>query len=171
MGSKRILTIERGEECSASMSSLGKIEHKSFGTRTYTHTHIYCHPQTDCFVLSELCNVARHVGCSKPGSKPIQLFVRLSLRPLGQQAYQVWPREFLRYYVVTAAAVCLYFYTLSATRLLNSFEELCIMPAAAENSFTRVLNHHGGAYIYIYVYIYIYNQTLRTSRMRHKISF
>ena len=25
---------------------------------------IYCHPQTDCFVLSELFSVARHVGCS-----------------------------------------------------------------------------------------------------------
>ena len=30
------------------------------------------------------------------------------------------------------------FYTLSATRELNSFEELCIMRAAAENSFTRM---------------------------------
>ena len=34
----------------------------------------------------------------------------------------------------------------------NSFEELCIMWAAAENSFTRVLNPHGGTYIYIYIY-------------------
>ena len=40
---------------------------------------IYCHPQTDYFILSELFRVARHVGCSKPGSKPIQLYVRLSL--------------------------------------------------------------------------------------------
>ena len=51
--------------------------------------HIYCHPQTDCFFLSELFSVARHVGRSKPGSKPIQLYVRLSLKPLGQQAYHV----------------------------------------------------------------------------------
>ena len=107
------------------------------------HIYIYYHPQTDCFVLSELFNVAKHVGRSKPGSKPIQLYVRLSLRPLGQQAYHVWLREFLRYYVVIAAA-----------RVLNSFEELCIMRAAAENSFTRVLNPHGGVYIYIYIYIY-----------------
>ena len=69
-----------------------------------------CHPQTDCFVLSELFSVARHVGRSKPGSKPIQLYVRLSLRPLGQQAYHIWLREFLRYYVVTAAAICLLFF-------------------------------------------------------------
>ena len=107
-------------------------------------SYIYCHPQTDCFVLSKVFSVARHVGCSKPGLKPIQLYVRLSLRPLGQQAYHVWLREFLRYYV---AAVCLHFYTLSATRVLNSFKELCIMRAAAENSFTGVVNHHGGVYI------------------------
>ena len=53
---------------------------------TYNIYIIYCHPQTDCFVLSELFSVARHTGRSKPGSKPIQLYVRLSLRPLGQQA-------------------------------------------------------------------------------------
>ena len=50
---------------------------------------MYCHPQTYSFVLSELFSVARHVGRSRPGSKPIQLYVRLSLRPLGQQAYHV----------------------------------------------------------------------------------
>ena len=53
------------------------------------YIYIYCHPQTDCFVLSELFSVARHVGCLKPGSKPIQLYVRLSLRPLSQQAYHI----------------------------------------------------------------------------------
>ena len=90
----------------------------------YIYIYIYSHPQTDCFVRSELFSVARHVGCSKPGSKPIQLYVRQSLRPLGQQAHHVWLREFLKYYVVPAATVCLHFYTLSATRELNSFEEL-----------------------------------------------
>ena len=48
--------------------------------------YISCHPQIGSFVLSELFSVARHVGCSKPGSKPIQLYVRISLRPLDQQA-------------------------------------------------------------------------------------
>ena len=38
---------------------------------------IYSHPQTDCFVLSELFSVARHAGSSKPGSKPVQLDVKL----------------------------------------------------------------------------------------------
>ena len=49
----------------------------------YIYIYIYCHPQTDCFVLSEPFSVARHVGRSKPVSKPIQLYVRLSLRPLS----------------------------------------------------------------------------------------
>ena len=55
----------------------------------HLYIYIYCHPQTDCFVISELFSVARHVRRSKPGSKPIQLYIRLSLRPLGQQAYHV----------------------------------------------------------------------------------
>ena len=55
----------------------------------YIYIYIYCHPQTDCFVLSELFSVARHVGRSKPGSKPIQIYVRLNLRPLGRQADHV----------------------------------------------------------------------------------
>ena len=47
----------------------------------YIYIYIYI-----CFVLSELFSVARHARCSKPGSKTIQLYVRLSLRTLGQQA-------------------------------------------------------------------------------------
>ena len=50
----------------------------------YIYIYIYRLPQTDCFVLSELFSVARHIG-----SKPIQLYVRLSLRPLCQQEYHV----------------------------------------------------------------------------------
>ena len=114
---------------------------RCFGIVEYIYIYIYCHSHTDCFVLSELFSVARHAGRSKPGSKPIQLYVRLSLRPLGQQADHVGQGNFKGIYVATAAAsVCLHVYTLSATRVLNSFEELCIMRAAADNSFTRVLN-------------------------------
>ena len=35
----------------------------------YIYVYIYCHPQTDCFVQSELFSVARHIRRSKPGSK------------------------------------------------------------------------------------------------------
>ena len=61
-----------------------------YAPRIYIHIYIdiyiYCHPQTDYFVLSEHFSVARHVGRSKPGPKPVQLYVRLSLRPPGHQA-------------------------------------------------------------------------------------
>ena len=56
--------------------------------------YIYSRPQRDSFFLSELFRVARHVGRSKPGSKPIQLYVRLSLRQLDQQAYNVGKGNF-----------------------------------------------------------------------------
>ena len=50
-----------------------------------TLEYIYSHPQTDCFVQTEVFGVARHAGRSKSGSKPIQLYARLSVRALGQQ--------------------------------------------------------------------------------------
>ena len=55
----------------------------------YIYIYIHCHPQTNCFVVSQLFSVARHVGRLKLGSKPAQLYVRLSIRPLGQQAFHV----------------------------------------------------------------------------------
>ena len=58
-------------------------------TYEYTYIYIYSHPQTDCLVLSELFSVATHAGRSKTGSKPVQLYVRLSFRPLGHQAEHV----------------------------------------------------------------------------------
>ena len=76
----------------------------------YIYIYIYCHPQTDCFIISQLYSVARHVGPLRLGSKPVQLYVRLSIRPLGQQAYHVG-KGIIRYYVATVAAafVCLHF--------------------------------------------------------------
>ena len=44
--------------------------------------YIYIYIVIHCFVLSELFSVTRHVRRSKPGSKPVQLYVRLSLRQL-----------------------------------------------------------------------------------------
>ena len=32
--------------------------------------YIYCHPQTDCFIVSQLFSVARHTRFPKLGSKP-----------------------------------------------------------------------------------------------------
>ena len=50
---------------------------------------MYCHPQTDSFVVLQLFSVARHVGCLKLGSKPTQLYVRLTIIPLSQQVNHV----------------------------------------------------------------------------------
>ena len=52
----------------------------------YIYIYIYSHPQTDCFVLSELFSVARHAGRSKPESKPVQLYDRLRLQTTRPQA-------------------------------------------------------------------------------------
>ena len=41
------------------------------------------------FLVSQLFSVARHVGRLKLGLKPTQLYIRLSIRPLGQQAYPI----------------------------------------------------------------------------------
>ena len=51
----------------------------------YEYLCTFCISVSGCGTFS----VARHVGCSKPGSKSIQLYVRPSLRPLDQQAYHV----------------------------------------------------------------------------------
>ena len=72
----------------------------------YIHTHIYSHPQTHCFVESRLFSLARHLERLKMGSKPAQLYVRLSIRPLCQQVYHI-SLGIIRYKVV--AFVCLHF--------------------------------------------------------------
>ena len=50
------------------------------------YIYIYSHPQTDCFILSELFSVARHAGCSKPESKPVKIYDRLRLQTTRPQA-------------------------------------------------------------------------------------
>ena len=46
---------------------------------------IHCHAQTDCFVVSQLFSMARHVGRLKLELKPAQPYNRLSNTPLSQQ--------------------------------------------------------------------------------------
>ena len=53
------------------------------------YIYIYCHTLTNCFVVSQLFSVARQIGILKLGSKPAQLYVRLSIIPLRQQANHV----------------------------------------------------------------------------------
>ena len=48
----------------------------SYIRRLYIYIYIYCHPQTDSFVVSQLFIMARHVGRLKLGSKPAKLYLR-----------------------------------------------------------------------------------------------
>ena len=125
-------------------------------THTHTHTHIYiyiyiyiyCHPQTDCFVVSQFFNVARHLGYLKLGSKPTQIYIRLSIIPLSQHATNI-TSGMIRFYVVTF--VCLH-NDLADTKVLNLFEEFCITRVVAVNSFTGVLNPGLGDRTYIVIH-------------------
>ena len=56
---------------------------------TYLMILVYCHPQTDCFIVSQLFSVARHIGHLKQGSQPTKLYVRLSIILLNQPANHV----------------------------------------------------------------------------------
>ena len=69
----------------------------------YIYIYIYCLQQTDCFVVPQLFSVARLLRCLNLGSKPAQIYVRLSITLLGQQAYHVG-QGIISFYVATATA-------------------------------------------------------------------
>ena len=102
----------------------------------WKNIYVYCHPHTDCFVLSPLFSVARYVGRFKLGSKPAQHLFRSSIIPLSQQVTFACS-GIIRHYIVDV--ICLHF-ALPDTRVLNSLEELCITRMTVVNSFDRVLN-------------------------------
>ena len=79
---------------------------KTYTIYIYIYIYIYSHPQEDYFVVSHLYSVARHVWCLKQESKPAQLYLRLSIIPLSQQANHV-RSGIIRHYVV--AFMCLHF--------------------------------------------------------------
>ena len=146
----------------------------------YIYIYIYCHPQTDCFVLSEFFSVAKHIQHSKPGSKPIQLYVRLSLRPLGQQTYHVWLRELLRYLFSNSSSRLFTFfipYRLPECSILSKSFALCerrpkipsalsygdcvinpgwrLMRIGCRTCFHTLYDEKEYTYIYIYIYLFI----------------
>ena len=107
---------------------------------------VYCHPQTDCFGVSQLFRVARYVGRLKLGSKPTQLYVRLSIRPLGQQAYHVG-KGIIKYYVATATHEYLfgklvlqinYYWVMSL--ILTGFPILLVLCLVNENYYEHLKN-------------------------------
>ena len=120
----------------------------------YISIYIYIlSSSTDCFCW-----------CFKLGSKPAQLYVRLSILPLSHQSTNV-SLGIITHYVL--AFICLYF-ALPDTGMVSSLEELCITLVAAVNTFARVLNpQEGSIYIvfhrqtvslyYIYIYMAIFS--------------
>ena len=118
------------------------------------YIYIYCHLQTESFVVSQLFSVARHVGRLKLGSKPAQLYVRLSIRPLGQQAYHVGKELQGINLQHQQQQQRLFVYILYLT---GYFVRRDLHYANCSRKFLlQSANPHGGACIYIYIYIYIY---------------
>ena len=95
----------------------------------YIYIYIFCHPQAECFIVSQLFSVASHIGRFKLGLKPAQLYVRFSIILFSYRSTYV-RSGIIRHYVV--AFICLHF-ALADTRVLNSFEELCITWVADKN--------------------------------------
>ena len=124
--------------------------------------YIYSRPQTDGFVVSQIFSVARHVGRFKLGLNPAQLYVRFGIITLSHQLIYI-STGMIRHYVV--AFVCLHF-ALPDTRMLHSFEELCITWEAAVNSFARVLNSPEGERIYCHPQtdVFIVSQLFNVTR-------
>ena len=86
--------------------------------RYYSHTHIFIHPRKNCFIVSQLFSIARHVRCFKLGSKPSRLYVNRIFSP--KAIVPLYANE---------GVFSLYIYLhirLSATEVLNSCEELGI---------------------------------------------
>ena len=122
----------------------------------YIYIYIYCHPQTDCFVVSQLFSVVRHIGCFKLGLKPAQLYIRLSIIPLSHQLIYI-SSGIIRHYVVVF--ICLHF-ALSDTRVLNSYEELCIKSRNTPNSFIShsILTNHTFDFHNSTIFTFIYDR-------------
>ena len=107
----------------------------------YIYIYIYILSSTDRHFR---CNTTLQCGQTRRtlqvGIETRLIYVRLRIIPLSHQSTYVSSGIIMGYVV---AFVCLHF-ALPGTRVLNSFEELCITRVAAVDSFTRVLNPHGG---------------------------
>ena len=96
---------------------------------------------TDCFIVSQLFNVARHIECLKLGSKPTQLYIRLSILLLSPQATYI-SSGITRHYAVAFVCFALLDTRVSGPvhkpkqiRLLTPLETR--HPATAENDETQ----------------------------------
>ena len=118
----------------------------------YIYIYIYYHPRIDCFVVSQLFSVARHVWRLKLGSKPSQYYIRLSIIPLSHQANNVCS-GIKRHYIV--AFVCLQF-CLTGYQSAQFIQRALHYLSGSHKFLHLSAQAQVGAYVYIYIYIYIY---------------
>ena len=78
--------------------------------------YIYCHQQTDCFVVSQLFSVARHARCLKLGSKFCRLYVSRISNPRAIVSLSVSEGIF--------SYIFIYIYAYRLPGMFNSREEL-----------------------------------------------
>ena len=113
--------------------------------------NIYCHPQRDYLVVSQIFSVARHERRLKLGSKPLQHYGRNCIIPLSQQANNVISG------IIRLLALCSNF----------RWFTFCAIRQQRAQFIRRTLHYANGSckflhlstqppYIYIYIYIYIY---------------
>ena len=99
--------------------------------------------------------MAIHAGHFNLGLKPTQIYLRQSIKPLSPQSTYVSSR-IIRHYVVAFAYL---HFPLPDTRVLNSYEELCIARVAAVNFLARVFNPRRRricAHVCVYIYSVLY---------------
>ena len=116
--------------------------------------------QTDCFVVSQLFSVARHVGHLKLGLKPAQLYVRSSIITLSQLANHDSP-GIIRHYVI--AFVCLHF-CLSGYQSAQ-FIRRALHYAIGSRTFLRQSAQPLGGCVYTHTHMYTYVYGVRYKTM------
>ena len=124
----------------------------------YIYIYIYCHLQTDWFVVSQVFSVARHVGRLKLGSEPAKLYVRLSIKPLGQQAYHVGLGNCKVLCSNSSSSSSVRMFTFLTGYQNAQFGRRALHYTSGSRTFLRQRAQppRGSVRIYIYIYIYIY---------------
>ena len=142
----------------------------------FIYIYIYCHPRTDYFVVSLLFSVDRHVSCFKLSSKPGWLYISRISYPTPIVNLKVSKGYFYTHththtHIYIYIYIYIFAYTLSATGVLNSREELYIYAYVAVNYSQLECSTHwaGEAYILTSTDYIVVSQVFSVSR--HVIYF
>ena len=115
----------------------------------------------DCYVISQIFSVARYSGHLKLGLKPAQIYVRLSITPLSQQAKHV-SLGIIRHYVL--AFVCLHFCLIGCQSA--QFIRRALHYASGSRKFLRQSAQPpwGSVYIVIHIDCFVVSQLFSVTR-------